>query len=475
MSYDLRVTQDRAGAVGWAPTPTPLRRIPAPRQIASAIPLGHDFLSAPLPATVQRGSALPPEAASLPEGFPALAPLAGRIAETRMVRLIGGRGAMAVEIEVVESSHPAADESPVPAAPLPEIRRLLAQIDPSSDRARWIDRLRDLGVWCDRIDSPDLLGQLRRAAGAGAAGGITRIVAHALDPDPPLRLNATVAATEPAQTLAGIGLLGRLFDCPMMLLIEAGAPAAWVDPLRAMARVLQIRLLPVAGGYPRSQPSLLLRAALRRRLPVGACPTRAGAIVVDACAAAAIGAAAIHARPLLEVPVGILDHERRRTLLLRAPIGTSVDQLLAAADIFPPPPSSAAPGAAGPPVRMGSRGQGGAGAMLRCAAVLREIPVGPDDLLAGTENTLHVMPAAVPTNPDPCIRCGWCIEGCPTGIDPAGILEAAQRRDDHLARRYGIDACIECGVCTYVCPSRLPLARAARIMRSGERPGKEIE
>jgi NAD-dependent dihydropyrimidine dehydrogenase PreA subunit len=40
-------------------------------------------------------------------------------------------------------------------------------------------------------------------------------------------------------------------------------------------------------------------------------------------------------------------------------------------------------------------------------------------------------------NPDACIRCGWCIEACPTRVQPAVILEAAQRDDIDLAEGCG--------------------------------------
>jgi electron transport complex protein RnfC len=50
-------------------------------------------------------------------------------------------------------------------------------------------------------------------------------------------------------------------------------------------------------------------------------------------------------------------------------------------------------------------------------------------------------------------------------IQPAGLLDAAQRADPELAERYGLEACIECGVCSYVCPSHLPLLGGIRKLK----------
>lgn len=63
--------------------------------------------------------------------------------------------------------------------------------------------------------------------------------------------------------------------------------------------------------------------------------------------------------------------------------------------------------------------------------------------------------------PGPCVRCGWCQEDCPVGLDPHMLLNFAERGDITGAAPYYPQACIECGVCSYVCPADLPLAAAA--------------
>ena len=86
----------------------------------------------------------------------------------------------------------------------------------------------------------------------------------------------------------------------------------------------------------------------------------------------------------------------------------------------------------------------------------------PTRLLGSGELMVHITASQMPTVPDPCVRCGWCIEACPTGVHPARLLEASQREDEPLARKFGLHACIECGICSYVCPSRLPLLGSIR-------------
>jgi electron transport complex protein RnfC len=100
---------------------------------------------------------------------------------------------------------------------------------------------------------------------------------------------------------------------------------------------------------------------------------------------------------------------------------------------------------------------------LRGGDFLRDLELPLEAVLDGGELLLHVAsPAPLAVIPEPCIRCGWCLDICPTHVHPAGVLEASQRQDAVMAEQFGVEACIECGLCSYICPSRLPLLEAAR-------------
>ena len=58
-----------------------------------------------------------------------------------------------------------------------------------------------------------------------------------------------------------------------------------------------------------------------------------------------------------------------------------------------------------------------------------------------------------------CIRCGQCIQTCPSYLSPTKIAHAVKFRDYEMAAEYDMMACIECGCCSYGCPARIPLAQ----------------
>jgi electron transport complex protein RnfC len=148
-------------------------------------------------------------------------------------------------------------------------------------------------------------------------------------------------------------------------------------------------------------------------------------------------------------PLVLRDHDRGETYFMQAPVGISVHRLLDELGLLNPDGE-----------------QPEQAPLIRVGDVLRDIRVDLNTKLGEGELVVHLSTQPKSLNPDPCIRCAWCFEACPTRIQPATLLEAAQCEDMALAEKAGLRSCIECGICQYVCPSRLPLLRGIRELRS---------
>ena len=61
--------------------------------------------------------------------------------------------------------------------------------------------------------------------------------------------------------------------------------------------------------------------------------------------------------------------------------------------------------------------------------------------------------------PDPCIRCGRCIEACPMGLEPVVIAQDFANKDFAALKARCVDLCVACGSCTYACPAKRPVSQ----------------
>jgi len=306
------------------------------------------------------------------------------------------------------------------------------------DLSTWIERLKKANIAARRRSSPDLIGQLTQAQTAR----IDAVVCTLLDGDPALRLNAAYGAHHAPALTSAVRLLADLTAARRTFIAsDETTPGDWLNPLRAPARAQKVRLISLRNDYPQSDPTLLLYTLLSKRLKPAKRPTEVGVLLLDAPAAVAIGQLLLHNQPRTSTPFAVHENSSSRAHYLTVPLGTRLSQILSHLNI----PSQ--------------------NCVLRLADPLRDLRATGDTPIDAGEMTLHhVSPPERDINPEPCIRCGWCVEGCPTRIHPAGLLEAAQRRDSKMAQKFGIDACIECGICTYVCPSQLPLLTAIRTL-----------
>ena len=95
-------------------------------------------------------------------------------------------------------------------------------------------------------------------------------------------------------------------------------------------------------------------------------------------------------------------------------------------------------------------------------------------------DSITVREVPVAETPSPCFACGWCVDVCPTALNPVNLLDLAEHAQhaaggtesaaiaallrSHEARE--ALHCVGCGLCSYVCPTRLPLTQQTLRLRT---------
>jgi electron transport complex protein RnfC len=93
------------------------------------------------------------------------------------------------------------------------------------------------------------------------------------------------------------------------------------------------------------------------------------------------------------------------------------------------------------------------GPMMGKALTSTEVPI-----CKGTNSVTILSGAdARRKEPDPCIRCGKCVDACPMGLEPYLLAKLSQVKNWERAEGEDITSCIECGSCMFTCPAHRPL------------------
>jgi electron transport complex protein RnfC len=182
------------------------------------------------------------------------------------------------------------------------------------------------------------------------------------------------------------------------------------------------------GGYER----LLISDVLGRVVPPRGLPRDVGVLVMNVQSARALHDAVCLGRPLIDRVVTVAGGGVGRPGNYRVPIGTEVGHLLEVCRVD----------------------------LSKTAAILTGGPMmgesaSPETPVTGGTGGLLALTAAERSQslPQPCIRCGHCMEACPFDLPAAYLAESPHK---------AVLGCVECGACQFNCPARIPLVSRLR-------------
>lgn len=207
----------------------------------------------------------------------------------------------------------------------------------------------------------------------------------------------------------------------------------------------RISVVPLEVKYPQGSEKQLIQSITGRKVPGFALPSAVGVVVHNVSTARAIYDAVVLEKPLYEKVVTISGKGIKRPANLLVKIGTKVSDIVEYLGGVNPGLSK---------VVMG-------GPMMGFAVSTLDVPV-----TKTTSSVLFLTEDEIDTSPySQCIRCGWCLDACPMGLEPKeiGIYVEANRAED--TEPFGVFECFECGSCAYVCPAKRPLVQFVRLAK----------
>ena len=218
----------------------------------------------------------------------------------------------------------------------------------------------------------------------------------------------------------------------------------------------RIEVKPLAVKYPQGSADQIMQSVTGRVRPSGQRSSSIGIIVQNVYTAKTVYDAVVLGKPLVERIVTISGKGIARPANLLVKIGTSladiVDYLGGTTDDLCK-------------VVIG-------GPMMGFAVSSLDTPVTKTTpgILFLTQDEVDVQAHG------PCIRCGFCLDACPMGLEPNNIGIYVEAGRGAETEQFGlVDDCFECGSCAYACPAKRPLVQFIRLARLEIRAAQELK
>ena len=304
--------------------------------------------------------------------------------------------------------------------------------------------------------------------GLGGAGFPTHIKLRS-DPDHPIDVMLINAAEcEPhitsddraciedtALIVRGIHtLLTALSPKQVIVGIERNKPKA-IDALLKEMELHpdpRMKVMPLPAHYPHGAEKILVQVATGRRVPAGQIPSSVGCSVLNVSGLAVLQNFIETGMPLTTRRITVDGPAVKTPCNVRAPIGTSVADILAFTHLKKDPAKIIA-----------------GGPMMGTAQIDAAVPITKQTNAILVFDKEHDL---TDRRQSPCIRCGRCATACPMSLMPTLIERFAKINDVPSLQRVGVGVCMECGSCAYSCPAHRPLVQYMRLAKEIERKGR---
>ncbi|NLJ25191.1 MAG: electron transport complex subunit RsxC [Firmicutes bacterium] len=310
----------------------------------------------------------------------------------------------------------------------------------------------------DQLDA-DAIKTIVREAGIVGLGGATFPTHVKLAPPPDKRIQTLIingCECEPYLTCDHRLMVehpDRIIDGTRALLKALGISKAIIgielnkpDAIEAMQRAAVghagIEIVPLKLKYPQGAERQLITAITGKEVPAGGLPMDIGIVVNNVGTAAAIQTAIQTGMPLIERIVTVSGEGVKEPQNLLVRVGSRCSDVLEAAGGFTGTPKQVIIG----------------GPLTGTTQFDLSVPV-----TKCTSGILVFNQLKTAREPDPCIRCGRCVDVCPAFLVPTTIARYVDGGKLNEAVRWGLLNCIECGSCSYVCPANRFLVQSIKL------------
>lgn len=274
------------------------------------------------------------------------------------------------------------------------------------------------------------------------------VIINAVECEPYITSDYRLMLEHPDEILVGLELLMKGVKVNKGYIgIEENKPAAIDLFIQKTARKSNIEIVPLKQKYPQGGEKQLVDAVINRQVPAPpAIPVNVGAVVQNVGTAFAVYQAVMKRKPLFERYTTVTGKRLKSPGNFLVRMGTPISQLIESCGGLPEGDNKILAG----------------GPMMGKALINTDVPIckGSNAVTILTDNDAHRKA------PQPCIRCGKCVNACPMGLEPYLLATCSSLKLWEKVEHEQITSCIECGSCQFTCPSHRPILDNIRLGKS---------
>lgn len=275
---------------------------------------------------------------------------------------------------------------------------------------------------------------------------IDTIILNGAECEPFLTADHRLMLENPDKIVYGLRAMMKVVNVHTAYIgIENNKPDAIEIMKNIVKNELNIHVVGLVTKYPQGAEKQLIYACTKREVPSGGLPMDIGVIVNNVGTASAIADAIQTGMPLIQRITTVTGKGIKTPKNLSIKVGTSIREIIEYCGGYNENPGKIILG----------------GPMMGLAQYTDELPVtkGTSGILVMTQDDARLP------EPEPCIRCGKCIEVCPINLQPLFLSAYSLQNMHETAEKYNALDCIECGSCSYICPSKRPLLQSIRVSK----------
>lgn len=275
---------------------------------------------------------------------------------------------------------------------------------------------------------------------------IEYVIVNAVECEPYLTSDYRIMLEMPEKIVGGLKVILSLFPkAKGIIAIEDNKPEAIKVMRKAIEGEKNISVASLKTKYPQGSERKLIFATTGRKINSSMLPSDVGCVVDNVDTVVAVYMAVCESTPLIRKIITVTGDAINNPRNFAVKTGTSYSELVDEAGGFKEKPEKIISG----------------GPMMGTAIFSTDIPVTKTSsaLLCFTKDEVAV------SEPTACIRCGRCVEVCPSSLIPQKIIENTEGLDNESFIALNGMECYECGSCTYICPAKRRLTQAFKQSR----------